>query len=153
MKVRSSVFSVLSVVSVLSVLSCRPSEKPARVILPAGASFSAVTDSLRTHGVITHPGSFKLLARVRGVDRSVHAGVYEFPAGTSPWKVLTMLARGQKAALRFTVPEGLTIPEVASLAAEKLGISPDSFVAAARDSATASALLGPYEHRLFAIDT
>ena len=142
MKVRSSVFSVLSVVSVLSVLSCRPSEKPARVILPAGASFSAVTDSLRTHGVITHPGSFKLLARMRGVDRSVHAGVYEFPAGTSPWKVLTMLARGQKAALRFTVPEGLTIPEVASLAAEKLGISPDSFVAAARDSATASALLG-----------
>ena len=28
-----------------------------------------------------------------------------------------MLSRGQKAALRFTVPEGLTIPEVAALAA------------------------------------
>jgi UPF0755 protein len=53
-----------------------------------------------------------------------------------------MLAHGEKAALRFTVPEGLTIPEVASLAAERLGIPPDSFVAAARDSGAATALLG-----------
>ena len=59
------------------------------------------------------------LARVRGVDRTVHSGVYEFPAGTTPWNVLTMLSTGQKAALRFTVPEGLTILEVASLAAER----------------------------------
>jgi len=98
----------------LSALSaCGTSQKAARVILPAGASFSAVTDSLKAHGVITHPSSFKLLARIRGVDRSVHAGVYEFPMGTAPWKVLTMLARGEKAALRFTVPDGLTIPEAA----------------------------------------
>ncbi len=133
---------LLSAFSVLSIVSCRPSTKPARVILPAGASFSAVTDSLKAHGVITQPVSFKLLARVRGVDRSVHAGVYEFPAGTSPWKVLTMLAHGKKAALRFTVPEGLTIPEVASLAGEKLGIPPDSFVAAARDGENATRVLG-----------
>ena len=144
--VRRSAYSIPSALSAFTALSalsaCSTSAKPARVILPAGASFSAVTDSLKAHGVITHPGSFKLLARVRGVDRSVHAGVYEFPAGTSPWKVLTMLAHGQKAALRFTVPEGLTIPEVATLAAEKLGIPPDSFVAAARDSGGATAQLG-----------
>ncbi len=132
----------LSVFSVLSLLSCGASQKPARVILPAGASFSAVTDSLEARGVISDPRTFKLLARVRGIDRSVHAGVYEFPAGTSPWKVLTMLRTGKKAALRFTVPEGLTIPEVSTLAAEKLGIRADSFTAAARDSVTASTVLG-----------
>jgi UPF0755 protein len=129
-------------ISVLSLAACGASQKPARVILPVGASFSAVTDSLKAHQVITHPKLFKLLARIRGVDRSVHAGVYEFPAGTSPSKVLTMLAHGQKAALRFTVPEGLTIPEVAALAGEKLGVPPDSFIAAARDSNAATALLG-----------
>jgi UPF0755 protein len=53
-----------------------------------------------------------------------------------------MLAHGKKAALRFTVPEGLTILEVASLAAERLGIPEDSFVAAARDGRSATALLG-----------
>jgi UPF0755 protein len=82
------------------------------------------------------------MARIRGVDRTVHAGVYEFPAGTSEWKVLGMLAHGKKAALRFTVPEGLTIQEVGQLAADRLGISEDSFVTAAGDGKTASILLG-----------
>jgi UPF0755 protein len=134
--------SVLSAFSVLSALSCAPSKKPARVVLPPGSSFGAVTDSLKAHEVISNARAFKLMARVRGVDRTAHAGVYEFPAGTTPWKALTMLSTGQKAALRFTVPEGLTIPEVATLAAEKLGIRADSFIAAARDSVSAAAVLG-----------
>lgn len=132
---------LLSLLWVFSVASCGSSQKPARVILPAGASFSAVTDSLKARGVISDTRTFKLLARVRGIDRSVHAGVYEFPVGTTPWQVLTMLATGKKAALRFTVPEGLTIPEVSTLAAEKLGIRADSFIAAARDSVMATAML------------
>jgi UPF0755 protein len=53
-----------------------------------------------------------------------------------------MLARGKKAALRFTVPEGLTIQEVAALAAQRLGIPDKAFIAAARDSLAASRLLG-----------
>ncbi len=122
--------------------ACSSSAQSARVILPPGASFSAVTDSLAAHGVIANRRWFKLLARIRGVDRSVHAGVYEFPAGTSQWTVLGMLARGKKAALRFTVPEGLTIQEVAALASERLGIREDSFVAAARDARVASNILG-----------
>lgn len=132
----------LSVLFVLFLSACGSSAKTARVILPPGASFGAVAESLRAHEVITNPRWFKLLARVRGVDRSVQSGVYEFPAGTTEWEVLGMLAHGKKAALRFTVPEGLTILEVAELAAERLGIPEDSFVAAARDGKTATALLG-----------
>jgi UPF0755 protein len=134
--------SAFSVLSVLSVSACTTSPKTARVILPPGASFGAVTDSLASHGVVANKRWFKVLARARGVDRSVHAGVYEFPAGTSEWKALGMLAHGKKAALRFTVPEGLTILEVAALAAERLGIPEDSFITAARDGKTASTLLG-----------
>jgi UPF0755 protein len=127
----------------LSALYCGDSSaQSARVILPTGSSFAAVTDSLAAHGVVRNRRWFKLLARVRGVDRSVHAGVYEFPAGTSEWTVLGMLAKGKKAALRFTVPEGLTIQDVAALASERLGIPEDSFIAAARDGKAASALLG-----------
>jgi UPF0755 protein len=139
---RSALLSVFSALSALSVLACGSSAQTARVILPPGTSFGAVTESLAAHRVISNPRRFKLLARLRGVDRSVHAGVYEFPAGTSEWKVLSMLARGKKAALRFTVPEGLTIQEVATLAAERLGIPEDSFVAAARDRKAATGLLG-----------
>jgi len=132
----------LSAFFVLFILACGSSARPARVILPPGTSFGAVTDSLTSHGVISSPRWFKLLARIRRVERSVHAGVYEFPAGTTPWTALSMLARGKKAALRFTVPEGLTIQDVTALAAEKLGLRADSLLAAARDSAAASELLG-----------
>ena len=133
---------VLRLLSVLSVVACGSSAQSARVILPPGSSFSAVTDSLVAHRVISSRQRFKLLARIRGVDRSVHAGVYEFPAGISEWRVLGMLAEGKKASLRFTVPEGLTIRDVAALAAERLGISEDSFVVAASDAEAASRILG-----------
>ncbi|HYC34033.1 MAG TPA: endolytic transglycosylase MltG, partial [Gemmatimonadales bacterium] len=115
---------------------------PERVTLPPGTSFSALTDSLSAHGVIGSPRWFKLLARVRGVDRSVQAGIYEFGPRMSAGDVLDVLARGRGATQRFTVPEGLTLDDVAVLAQEKLGVPADSFVAAARDSALARELLG-----------
>ena len=141
-KARRTARPALSALFALSILACGSSAQSARVILPPGTSFAAVTDSLAAHRVITHRRWFKLMARIRGVDRSVHAGVYEFPAGTSEWAVLGMLAHGKKAALRFTVPEGLTIQEVGTLAAERLGIREDSFIAAARDGKAASTMLG-----------
>ena len=82
-----------------------------------------MTDSLEAHGVIASRLSFKLLARVRGVDRAVQAGVYEFPPGTLALGGADILRRAEGRRSRFTVPEGLTIPEVAALAAEQLGIS------------------------------
>lgn len=115
---------------------------PQRVTLPPGTSFGAVTESLSAHGIIADRRVFKALARLRGVDRSVQAGVYEFPPGTSPWKVLDVLARGAAVSRKFTVPEGLTILDVAALAAERLDLPEDTVLAAARDGAAASAVLG-----------
>jgi len=115
---------------------------PERVTLPPGASFAAVTDTLAEHGIIRSRRGFKLLARVRGVDRSVQAGVYEFPPGTSAWKVLDVLARGSAVSRKFTVPEGLTILEIAALADERLGVPADTVLGAANDSRAASAFLG-----------
>jgi UPF0755 protein len=115
---------------------------PERVTLPPGTSFPALTDSLRAHGIIGSPRWFRLLARIRGVDRSVQAGVYEFGPRLSAGEVLEILSTGRAASQRFTVPEGLTIEDVAALAQEKLGLPADSVVAAARDSAAARAVLG-----------
>jgi UPF0755 protein len=123
-------------------LACGTNTAAERVTVPPGTSFAAVTDSLVAHGVVSNRLWFKLLARVRRADRSVRAGVYQFEPGVSSWKVLNVLASGSEVATRFTVPEGLTIPEVAALAQEKLGIPADSVVAAAQDSAAATAILG-----------
>ena len=134
---------LLTAVAAVLVVACGGSNSaPERVTLPPGATFAAVTDTLRAHGVIGSRRVFKLLARVRGVDRSVQAGVYDFPPGTSPWKVLAVLSRGAAVSQKFTVPEGLTIPEIAALASERLGVPEDSVIGAARNGAAASAMLG-----------
>jgi UPF0755 protein len=124
------------------IVACGSNPAAERVTLPPGASFSAVTDTLAAHGVVGSRFWFTLLARVRGADRSVRAGVYEFAPRLSAWKVLNILEAGDEVATRFTVPEGLTIPEVSALAQQKLGIPADSVMAAARDSAAATAILG-----------
>ena len=126
----------------LLALGCGTNSSAERVTVPPGSSFAAVTDSLVAHGVVRSRSWFKLLARVRGADRSVRAGVYEFEPGVSAWTVLDVLASGSEVSTKFTVPEGLTIPEVAALAQERLGIPADSVIAAAQDSAGASTALG-----------
>ncbi len=126
----------------LTLAACGTNSSAERVTLPPGATFSAVTDTLVAHGIVGNRLWFKLLARARGADRSVRAGVYQFDPGLSAWKVLDILETGDEVATRFTVPEGLTIPEVAALAEQKLGIPADSVRAAAGDSAAASRILG-----------
>jgi UPF0755 protein len=126
----------------LTLAACGGNSSAERVTLPPGATFSAVTDTLVAHGIVGNRLWFKLLARARGADRSVRAGVYQFDPGLSAWKVLDILETGDEVATRFTVPEGLTIPEVAALAEQKLGIPADSVRAAAGDSAAASRILG-----------
>lgn len=112
-----------------------------QVTIPPGSSFGVVTDSLAAHHVIEHPKWFKLLARVRGLDRSVRAGVYQLARGSSAWSVMDALKRGDQLMLRVTVPEGLTLSEIAPIANEALGIPVDSFMVAANDPAGASAFV------------
>ncbi|MGH7591531.1 MAG: endolytic transglycosylase MltG [Gemmatimonadales bacterium] len=111
-----------------------------RVTIPIGIAFARVTDSLVAHGVVTHPTWFRILGRLRGIDHHVQAGVYDLPRGRSAWAVLDLLSQGRIATDRLTVPEGLTLGEVAALAASELHISADSFLAAAHDTAELSAL-------------
>ena len=111
-----------------------------RIVVPPGASFGSVLDSLEAHGLVGNRFLLKLRAKITGADRAVHAGVYEIPRGTSDAGMLRLLGEGQRAEVRFTVPEGLTIRDIADLAQERLGIPADSFTAAARDSALAESL-------------
>ena len=78
----------------LSLSACGSNPAAERVTLPPGASFSAVTDTLAAHGVVGSRFWFKLLARARGADRSVRAGVYEFAPRLSAWRVLNILETG-----------------------------------------------------------
>jgi UPF0755 protein len=106
-----------------------------RVTIPAGSSFSAVTDTLVRNGVLHSPRWFRLLARLRGIDRQVQAGIFDLPANTDSWHLLTALRDGRVATLKFTAPEGLSLLQLTDLVQQRLEIAPAEFLAAARDSA------------------
>lgn len=106
-----------------------------RIVVPGGAGFNQVVDSLQAHHLVGSRLLFTGLARLTGTDRTVKAGLYEFRQGSSPLLILEALREGRSVDVRFTVPEGLTIVDVARLADERLGIRADSVLAAARDTA------------------
>jgi UPF0755 protein len=131
----------LAVLAVAALGCTAPAGAPReRITVPPGLTFRAVTDTLVAHGIVAHAGWFRFLARVRGVDHRVQAGVYDVPRGQSAWTVLSALVTGRVATVKLTVPEGLNLSETADLAARTLGVPADSFLAAARDTALARAL-------------
>ena len=126
-------YSVLGTVVLLSCTPPAPDLPLARVTIPAGSTFRAVTDTVAAHGLIASRLWFRLLARVRGADRTVKAGIYDLPEGVNSWYLLNILKAGRVATARFTVPEGLTLRELAGLAHTRLGFPAESLLASARD--------------------
>jgi UPF0755 protein len=111
-----------------------PGTNPVRVTVPPGATFRAVTDTVAAHGLIASKLWFRALARVTGADRTVKAGIYDLPPAAGAWRTLQILKEGRVATIRLTVPEGLTLLELAGLVESRLGIPSDSLLALAADS-------------------
>jgi UPF0755 protein len=105
--------------------------------IPRGASFRAITDTLQAHGVIGNAVVFRALARVRRLDRAVKAGTYRLPRGSRAWDVIDALEQGDQLMVKVTIPEGLTVLEMAPLVASQLEVPADSFAVAAKDTALA----------------
>ena len=110
-----------------------PTGPPARVTIPEGATLGAISDSLHARGVITHPRWFRFLARLRGIDRKLQSGRYEFASPSPARHVLDALRTGRRLHIRFTVPEGASLAQISRLTQARLGLPADSVRAAAHD--------------------
>jgi len=106
-----------------------------QVTIPPGATLRAISESLSVRNVLEHPRWFRLLARLKGADRSAQAGIYELRHGETAGTLLRILTEGRGKLVRFTVPEGETLRGIADIAEAELGIAADSFLAATRDTA------------------
>lgn len=134
--------AVYQVLLALTVVGCVGDDTPTasdnapleRITVSRGMPFDQLTDTLIARGVITSPRWFAVVARVGRFDRAIKSGVYDLPRSAQPLAVLKTLARGKSVATRFTIPEGLTLAEVAALAESTLGIAADSVLHAGRDS-------------------
>jgi UPF0755 protein len=103
------------------------------VTIPRGASFADALDSLAASGVVRSRTLFSIYARARGLPAALKSGVYRLPPAARYADVVRALRVGRGVEVRFAVPEGLMLFEVAALAAAHLGVPADSFRAAAGD--------------------
>ena len=112
-----------------------PAGEPVQIGVPPGSSLSAVADTLQARGVLSSTTWFKMLGRIRGVDRQLRPGRFALTPGASAGELLDQLVNSESMELRVTLPEGGTIWDLARSAESSLGMPADSILAAARDSA------------------
>ncbi|MGH7671083.1 MAG: endolytic transglycosylase MltG [Gemmatimonadaceae bacterium] len=130
------VVAALLLPSLLALSACATSDATTtRVIVPTGASVRVAADSLTKAGVLRSARLFRAYAWVRGGDRTIRAGTYEFRRGASWSTVLGMLRAGRGLVVTVTVPEGFALAQIEPLLVEKLGVPIDSVKAAAADTA------------------
>src|ERR1700737_4450676 len=90
-----------------------PGNSKVRFVVPPGATFHEVADTLHRTGLIDSVTVFDLYARYKHLDRNVQAGAYELSRNLNMIQILT--------ALQTAIPEGYTIKKAAA-ALDKGGI-------------------------------
>ncbi len=87
-----------------------------------GEAFDPLIARLSAQGLIAGPFKFKLLARLKGVDKKLKAGEYNLSATMTPNQILDVLVGGKSFLYRLTIPEGYNAKQIATeIAARQLG--------------------------------
>ncbi|HEV2012901.1 MAG TPA: endolytic transglycosylase MltG [Candidatus Dormibacteraeota bacterium] len=92
-----------------------PGNSKVRFVVPPGASFREVADTLHRSGLIDSVTVFDLYARYKHLDRNVQAGAYELSRNLNMIQILTALQTAIPDEIFVTVPEGYTIKKTAAL--------------------------------------
>ena len=103
------------------------------VIIPDGSTFQQVAELLEREHLIKNGFVFVLFGKSQSADRKVHAGEYELNPGMTPADILSKLLNGQVLLHPLTIPEGLTIAQVADVAAQQGLTDREEFIRLARD--------------------
>jgi len=115
-----------------------PGEKVAVDINP-GTSVAGVAHRLEAEGVVTSAGIFRMYLKLKGGPTTIQAGEYDLRRNLSMGAVRAALRRGPS--IRFeklTIPEGLTLSDIADRVGALPGRSRDRFLAAAKSGTVRS---------------
>lgn len=99
------------------------------VIIPRGASFRTVLDSLESSGVLRVRWTLSLAGRALGLTKTMKVGKYLFPRGLSNVAILNDLAEGKSRILiSLPIPEGWRMERIALQCGKYLGVDPQRFI-------------------------
>jgi UPF0755 protein len=113
------------------------------VAIPAGSGLSGISSKLLESGVVVNDKLFILFLIKEGWQDDLKAGEYKFEKGLTMSDVANKIVQGDVQLDKVTIPEGLTVKEIARLLGEK-GIVPESeFINETQNKELIEDLLGP----------
>ncbi len=89
------------------------------VTIAAGSSLRQIADGLADHGLIRHRTMFVAYVKWWQPGPHLQAGEYALRASMSPTQIADILRQGKVRHYSLTIPEGLTVREVAAIVAEQ----------------------------------
>ena len=113
--------------------SAEETEKHITVKIREGLSTAEIADRLTEKGIISSSLKFRLIARLRGYDDKLRPGAYTFTAGMEDEEVFAKLLKGEKKLIKFTIPEGFGVKQIAERLYNLDLADKDEFIKAATD--------------------
>lgn len=110
------------------------------IVIPDGSTFQFVASLLERERLIRSHSAFVLLGKSQSVDRKVHAGEYELSPAMTPSEILSKLLSGQVVLHPFTIPEGLTLIQIADLLSQQGVTDRAEFIRLTKDRAFIASL-------------
>lgn len=111
---------------------------PVTFTVEQGATARTIVAGLEERGIIRSGLAMRIYLKLNGQGNDLKPGVYELSEGLGVRAALAQLLQGVPLeTIRFTIPEGKTLSEIADIVDARTGIRRDEFLAAA----------DPAEHR------
>jgi UPF0755 protein len=116
-----------------SLFNYSPKDRPpvAEIRVEQGDSLAAVVRKLRAQKLISSERLVLLWGRLNGVETKIHPGLYRFDRSLSAREMVERLATGRGSFDKVTIPEGLTVREIAALLAKMQIVDEEKFLAEA----------------------
>ena len=115
-----------------------PANAKVRFVVPPGATFHEVADTLHRVGLIDSVTVFDFYARYKHLDRNVQAGAYQLSRNLNMVQILSALQTAIPDEVFATIPEGYTIKKTATRLDQGGMIKGSDYIAAA--------VAGPYNY-------
>jgi UPF0755 protein len=110
------------------------------LIVKEGESMQQVVKHLEEVGILSDGKILALAGEITGLDRKIRAGRYDFKRGITRLSVLRKLVKGDISYFDITIPEGLTLRQIAGILKDRIGTDSVEFVNVAKDKALAGRL-------------
>ena len=150
-KVNKTIWAALVVIVILSFIAMwlhRVLNKPmefegssnVEIIIEKGMNLSQVSSILKEKGLIQSRFDFRWAARLMQAESRIQPGRFLLPRGVSNSDIIRFLLKPGILTKDVTIPEGLTVKQIASIFKHELQIDSIEFVGICEDSAFAASL-------------